>query len=358
MRGFRAGTFARDRMPGPLRTFSPSASLLRVEDVDLAALKDAGKTLVLLDVDNTLLPWRQYEFPESVLEWVRNGKEIGLQFCILSNTRHPERLQKLSDLLEVPFIRAKFKPSRQMYHMALEKYGARPEQAVMIGDQLLTDVLGANRSGIDAFWIKPIAPREFIGTKLVSRNIERVLGKFLFDYVEVPAGTSSGFFRSDLFRQIVKFCFVGGSSFVIDYCVKMTLRFAVPYEGGLMSEALGRWLVENMGFVFAFARHDPVQAAVVPISIVAAGAAIVNSFIWNRRWTFRIVGKEDRAAQFGKFLVVSLIGLGINTLLTTVFSLVLPGDERMAFRIAIVLAAGITAFWNFTGQRLYAFRKK
>jgi HAD superfamily phosphatase (TIGR01668 family) len=358
LKGFRSGTFARERMPRALRHFSPSASLERVEDVDLQALRDQGKTLVLLDVDNTLLPWRAYEFPQSVLEWIQRGRRLGMQFCILSNTRHPERLEKLSKTLDVPFIRAKFKPSRQMYRMALEKYGVRPDQAVMIGDQLLTDVLGANRSGIDAFWIRPIGSREFIGTRLFSRNVERVLGKFLFDYVEAPAGTAAGFFRSDLFRQIVKFCFVGGSSFVIDYCIKMTLRFAVPYGDGLLSEALGRWLVENMGVVFAFARHDPVQAAVVPISIVAAGTAIVNSFVWNRRWTFRIVGKEDRAAQFGKFLAVSLVGLGINTLLTTLFSLVLPGSERMSFRVAIVLAAGITAFWNFTGQRLYAFKQK
>jgi HAD superfamily phosphatase (TIGR01668 family) len=358
MRSFRAGTYEREKMPRALRHFSPSSSLDRVEDVDLGALKVAGKSLVLLDVDNTLLPWREYEFPQSVLDWLERGKRLGLEFCILSNTRHPERLQKISETIGVPFIRGKFKPSRKMYLMALEKYGKRPEEAVMLGDQLLTDVLGANRSGIDAVWIRPVAKREFIGTRIVSRNIERLIGKFLFDYVEGPAGSSPGLFRSDLFKQIVKFCFVGGSSFIIDYCIKMTLRFAVPYGGGLMSEALGKWLVENISILFAFARHDPVQAAVVPISIVAAGTAIVNSFVWNRRWTFRIVGKDDRASQFGKFLAVSLVGLGINTVLTTLFALVIPGGDKMSFRVAIVLAAAVTAFWNFTGQRLYAFKKK
>lgn len=357
MKGFRSGTFERDQMPKALRKFSPAASLERIEQVDLDELKASGKSLVLLDVDNTMVPWREHEFPQPVLDWLAHGKSIGIEFCILSNTRHPDRLQRISEDIGVPFIRDKFKPSRKMYVLALEKYGKRAEDAVMIGDQLLTDVLGANRAGIDAVWIKPVAKREFIGTRLVSRNIERVIGKFLFDYVEGPAGSSAGLFRSDLFKQIVKFCFVGGSSFVIDYCIKMTLRFAVPYGDGLMSEALGKWLVENMSLVFAFAAHDPVQAAVVPISIVAAGTAIVNSFIWNRRWTFRIVGKEDRAAQFGKFLVVSLVGLGLNTVLTTLFALVIPGGEKMSFRIAIVLAAAVTAFWNFTGQRLYAFKK-
>ena len=58
MRGFRAGTFEREHMPRALRRFSPASSLERVEDVDLVALKAQGKRLVLLDVDNTLLPWR------------------------------------------------------------------------------------------------------------------------------------------------------------------------------------------------------------------------------------------------------------------------------------------------------------
>jgi len=358
VKGFKAGTFEREQMPRALRRFSPAASLERVEDVDLNALKAQGKSLVLLDVDNTLLPWKHHEFPESVHDWVARGKSLGMQFCILSNTRHPDRLDRLSKDLGVPYIRDKFKPSRKMYLLALEKYGATPEQAVMVGDQLLTDVLGANRSGIDAVWIKPVAKREFIGTRLVSRNIERVIGRILFDYVEGPAGSAPGFFRSDLLKQIVKFCIVGGSSFIIDYCVKMTLRFAVPYGDDLMSVRLGEYLVANYPGLFSFAHGNPVQAAVVPISAVAAFVAIINSFIWNRRWTFRIVGKEERSRQFAKFFGVSIVGLALNTVLTTVFTVVLPGDEKMAFRLAIVLAAACVAVWNFTGQRLYAFRRK
>lgn len=358
MKGFKPATFEREHMPSLLRRFSPAASLDRVEDVDLASLASRGKKLVLLDVDNTLLPWKHHEFPESVHDWVALGKSLGLQFCILSNTRHPERLKRLSEDLGVPFIRDKFKPSRKMYLLALEQYGAEPAQAVMIGDQLLTDVLGANRTGIDAVWIKPVAKKEFVGTRVVSRNIERVIGRILFDYVEEPAGAPAGFFRSDLLKQIVKFCIVGGSSFVIDYCVKMTLMLAVPYGDGRFSDKLGEWLVTSYPSLFSFARHNYADAALAPISVVAAGVAILNSFVWNRRWTFRAVEKEERARQFGRFLVISLIGLGLNATLTTFFKVVLPGEEKMTLRIAIVLAAACVAVWNFTGQRLYAFKRK
>ena len=358
MRGFRAGTFEREHMPRALRRFSPASSLERVEDVDLVALKAQGKRLVLLDVDNTLLPWRHHEFEKPVQDWIEAGKSMGFSFCILSNTRHPARLTKLSEILDVPFIRARFKPSSQMYTLALQKFGVKAEEAVMIGDQLLTDILGANRTGIDAIWIRPLAAREFIGTRLVSRNIERVIGRVLFDYVERPAGVAPGFFRSDLLKQIIKFCIVGGSSFVIDYCVKMTLMLAVPYGDGRLSVKLGEWILRNYPGIGPLVKNSAENAALWPISVVAASIAILNSFFWNRRWTFRAMDREERSRQFGRFLVISLIGLALNATFTTVFKVVLPGDPTWSLRFAIILAAAITAIWNFTGQRLYAFKKR
>jgi len=91
-----------------------------------------------------------------------------LSLCILSNTRHPERLARLAAVLEIETFRGKFKPSTHMYEMALAKFGKKPEEAVMIGDQIMTDVLGANRSGIDAIWVQKMEGPEFVGTKIQS----------------------------------------------------------------------------------------------------------------------------------------------------------------------------------------------
>ena len=224
-----------------LRRFSPSESLATVEEVNLAALRGSGKRLILLDVDNTLLPWRGDDIPSTVHEWLSEGKSLGLEFCILSNTRHPERLIGLSERLGVPYIRSKFKPSRRMYLMALEKHGCKPEEAVMVGDQLLTDVLGANRSGIDAIWIRPVGKREFIGTRLVSRNIERLVGRFLFKYFQVADGEMeragpTGLFSHKIVRQFLKFCLVGGLSTVVDLGLHYLLMFKLSIGGVVLSE--------------------------------------------------------------------------------------------------------------------------
>ncbi len=150
-----------------------------VSDIDPTSLKAAGKSVVLLDVDNTLMPWRGEKMPEASVSWVEALKREGIRVCILSNTRRVERLTRIAAQLGVEFIRGKFKPSPRMYHQALERFDAKPAEAVMVGDQLFTDVWGANRAGIESIWVQPIARREFVGTK-VSRLGESVVRGALY----------------------------------------------------------------------------------------------------------------------------------------------------------------------------------
>lgn len=170
---FRTGQFDRSRLRA-FRKLCPCQACDTIYDIDLGDLKAKGKSLILLDVDNTILPWRSEEIPPELVEWVDAIKKAGMRLCILSNTRRPARLKRIAAKLEIDFIRDKFKPSRRMYEMALIRFKATREEAVMVGDQLFTDVLGANRTGIDAIWVKPIASKEFAGTK-ISRLGERLV---------------------------------------------------------------------------------------------------------------------------------------------------------------------------------------
>lgn len=187
MRPFRTGSFQREKLHGFLRRICPSRAVASVVDVDPVELEAAGKTLILLDVDNTLMPWHGETVPKSSQGWIEDLKRRGLHACVLSNTRRVDRLGRIAGLLGVDFIRGRFKPSPRMYHQALEKYGASPEQAVMVGDQLFTDVWGANRAGIDAIWVEPIAWREFAGTK-ISRFAEAIVRGALYRALEADSG--------------------------------------------------------------------------------------------------------------------------------------------------------------------------
>lgn len=345
----------------PLRQLCPTEAYHTLWEIELDKLVAAGKRLVLIDIDNTLLPWRSEDFPPESLDWLERGRELGLNFCILSNTRNVERLQRLSERMGVPYMQGKFKPSRMMYRAALERFGVRPEEAVMVGDQLFTDVLGANRAGIEAIWVKPMTSREFVGTR-VNRIAERLVASRLYRTLlaeddDLPILPKKGIFQRRIVRQFAKFCIVGGSSFLIDAGLHRILMFNAFVGGEPLSQVVGRWLLGlwSSGPISESAAHD---AAFALFKVVTASLAIFNSFVWNRLWTFDIRGKDEYGAQLTKFVVVSLIGLGLNTIISSGLNAAITGDESRSWVIGTVVAAGIVAIWNFSGQRLWAFRKR
>jgi HAD superfamily phosphatase (TIGR01668 family) len=343
--------------------FVPAHAASSLLDVDLEDLWANGKRLILLDVDHTIVKWRAEDFPAGVEDWVRRAKAKGFDLCILSNTRNPERLSRLSAKLGIETVRDKFKPSPAMFRLAMIKFKRKPEESIMIGDQIFTDVLGANRCGIDAIWVQKMEGREFAGTK-VSRFGERLLRSTLYralvtpvDEVPKPDAIEEAMPPGErtLIRQIIKFGIVGGTSFIIDTGLSLLFLRVLPYGDQLLSEALGSWLVQTMPSIFSFAK-TPYNAAVPILGGLASFIAMFNSFIWNRSWTFKVKGKSERLAQLRRFYTVSILGAVWNTLITSGLSNVIPGHPTRSLVVAKVVAAGLVAVWNFMGQRYYAFR--
>lgn len=361
MRGFKAGTFDRDQMPNSLRKFSPTESLTGIEQVDLEGLKSAGKTLILLDVDNTLLPWRSRDIPDATMNWIARAREMGFEFCVLSNTRHPERLQDLTDRMQIEYVRDKFKPHTRMYFIALEKFGRQPKEAVMIGDQLLTDVLGANRAGIDAIWVRPMARKEFIGTSLISRNVERIIGRFLYRFFQADENniehppTKPGFFEHNVVREFLKFGVVGGTSTVVDLGLHYFLMHSATWNGSLLVDVVGRAFLNQQNIVSPTVDQIQ-QAAFAPLKVGPVLLAILNSYIWNSRWTFR-AQKSGGAKRLLKFYVVSIIALLLNIVISSAVYRIVPWPSKR-WAIASVVAMVVVAFWNFSGQKLWTFRDR
>jgi len=356
--GFRAGRIDKAEIPARYHQFLPTRTVNSVLDVIPAELVASGKTIVLLDADNTLLPWRAEDIPATTREWLTQAQAAGLQLCLVSNTRNKERLERLSQAMGIPFAVGRFKPSREMYDNALDRFDAEPDQAIMIGDQIFTDILGANRSGIDAILVRQMNKHEFIGTRLISRLGEKLIWRKLLDAMEeelddLPIVEPTGFFHRRIVRQFAKFCIVGLTSFAVDYNIRMTLQFGTKVKGELLSQTGGQWMVSHVPFMAQMSHTD----AFFPVAAAAgASLAIINSFIWNRLWTFRIRSREEAGTQFSRFLIVSVGGLVLNVLLSSLFNHLIPGDPKMSARIATVMATGFVAIWNFMGQRLYAFR--
>lgn len=356
---FRAGHFEREKVGKLILPFCPISAYHSLHEIPLQGLWDQGKRLILLDVDNTLVRWKAEDFSEEVLNWLKEAESIGFKMCILSNTRHPERLKRISGRLGIPYIRDRFKPSRRMYLMALDQFGVKPNEALMIGDQILTDILGSNRAGIEAIWLHRIDDREFIGTRLGNRVFERFIVRFLHKYLPAlsqlpdPVGAPED---TPLKIQIFRFAVVGISSFMVD-----TVIYIIPYDlihigPEKLSVIVGAALKNALPFVRMAA--DPQHASIPVFKTISAIGGISNSFYWNRRWTFGITDTVARAAQFRRFATVSLIGMVINVGITSTLTPIMPGSSKVATLSALVIATLVAAVWNFTGTRLWAFRKK
>lgn len=353
---FRTGPFERQRLGSTWQPFCPISAAESMLHIDLEPLAKAGKRLVLMDVDNTLLPWRSEQLTEEAAAWVRGGKALGFDFCLISNTRDRDRLKRLADQLDVHYMLGKFKPSRQMFFRALEQFNVEPGAAVMIGDQLVTDVYGANRAGIDAIWVKRLGDLELFTTR-INRLVERLISKRLYQSMDSSSDWGGPvLLKRPIVRQFLKFCVVGATSFIIDAGLHRILMFHATWDGRTLPQIFGGWALEQLGRPpDVKGAHDLAASA---FKVLTAGLAILNSFIWNRRWTFGIRGPEGRMRQLSKFVVVSVLGLGINVAVFTAVNTATSGSERYRWLVATVLATAVVAVWNFSGQRLWALRDK
>ncbi len=354
MRAFHAGEFEVGRLSRAMRPFCPVEAFHALESIPLEGLRNRGKKLILLDVDNTLVKWKGEDFSAEVVAWIDEAKSLGFNLCILSNTRRPARLQRVCEKLGVKTVRDRFKPSTRMYRLALKEFDVKAEEAVMIGDQLLTDILGANRSGIEAIWVHRIHDHEFIGTR-VNRIIERFIISRLYQAIPIVAEMPESAARETLAMQFFKFGVVGLTSMFIDLTIFFVLYGRTPWPGGTLSGTLGSW-VQSHGWLLG--THTPADASIPILKGVSGSFAIVNSFIWNRRWTFGIKSKAEASSQFTRFVILSVSGLALGAALATGFAAALPKHQPQRLLVANLLAIVIVAFWNFGGQRLWAFKKR
>ena len=124
--------------------------------LDPKALRARGITLVLADLDNTLVPYGVTEPPEEIVAWKQALEAQGIQLFLLSNSRRPGRAQSFAQRLGIPYQGHSGKPRRAGYLRAMERMGRRPEETVMVGDQIFTDTLGANNAGVVPMLVEPI----------------------------------------------------------------------------------------------------------------------------------------------------------------------------------------------------------
>ena len=154
----------------------PDYLIRHVTDLSPEWLRQRSVRGIVADLDNTLVGWHSEAIPPEVAAWLSAIRLEGISVCIASNTRNFARLRKLSEALSVLHVPGNAgKPSSKGIRTALSLLSVDPKYALMVGDQLFTDMVAGRRAGLTTVLVNPLTTRDFIGTKVVSRNLERLV---------------------------------------------------------------------------------------------------------------------------------------------------------------------------------------
>jgi HAD superfamily phosphatase (TIGR01668 family) len=151
----------------------PNHRFRKVSEITPEFLKEEGLTGVLVDIDNTIVPWRGEVPSPEVKDWFKSLKEAGVSVALLSNAGGP-RGRRMAEALGVPVVAPAKKPFRTGYQRGLAALRLTNEQVAAVGDQIFMDVLGGSRSGICTILVEPVSRQEFVMTKLL-RQVEKLV---------------------------------------------------------------------------------------------------------------------------------------------------------------------------------------
>ncbi len=151
----------------------PDQIVNTVFDIDLDELKARGVRGIITDLDNTLVSAKTPLATPQLVGWLDLVKDQGFKVVILSNN-NKTRVGNFAEPLGIPFIPAARKPAGAAFRRAIKLMELTSEQAVVVGDQMLTDVLGGRRAGLHTILVTPIAPREEGWATQINRRIEKI----------------------------------------------------------------------------------------------------------------------------------------------------------------------------------------
>ncbi|MBW7459277.1 YqeG family HAD IIIA-type phosphatase [Paenibacillus sepulcri] len=151
----------------------PHMRVNTIYDIDLHALKEQGILGIITDLDNTLVGAKVPLATPELVKWLDVVRDLGFTVVIVSNN-HRTRVSKFADPLRIPFVHAARKPSNKAFVRALTVMELAAEHTAVIGDQMMTDVLGGRRMGLFTILVSPISPGDEGFMTRINRRIERV----------------------------------------------------------------------------------------------------------------------------------------------------------------------------------------
>lgn len=144
--------------------------------INYKKLKKNGIKCLLIDLDNTIAPINVNEPDRSVKDLFNELQSMGFKLIILSNSPK-NRVRPFKEQLNVDSAYSSNKPFSKKYRKIMKMYNFKDTEIAAIGDQLFTDILGANKIGITSILLNPMSNLDYFWTK-VNRYFEKKVYKY------------------------------------------------------------------------------------------------------------------------------------------------------------------------------------
>lgn len=126
---------------------------------------------LVLDVDETLVPWREKAVSYDLLQWVNQVKSV-VDLFLVSNNLSENRIKAIAESVDLPYFHGAGKPSRRKLRQAITAMDLPTENVAMVGDRLFTDVLAGNRLGMFTILVEPMVNPGDVARPFSIRNLE------------------------------------------------------------------------------------------------------------------------------------------------------------------------------------------
>lgn len=136
-------------------------------------LKEHGIKGIITDLDNTLTSWDSPDATPELHAWFKQFQDAGIKVIICSNNKEI-RVKKFADQVNMPFVFGARKPLTKGFMRAAKMMELNPNEIVVVGDQMMTDIFGGNRGGFHTVLVKPLVTTDEWKTYL-NRRMERVI---------------------------------------------------------------------------------------------------------------------------------------------------------------------------------------
>jgi uncharacterized protein len=157
--------------------FKPTWMIPAIYNISPEKLQSNGIKAIFSDLDNTLIPWNNPDGTPQLRQWIKQLEASEITLVVISNNKHT-RVKRALNNLHLNFIARSCKPLSRGIKKALKEYHLNPNEVIMVGDQLLTDIWAANNAQVKSVLVKPLITSDSWITK-PNRMLEILIWKIM-----------------------------------------------------------------------------------------------------------------------------------------------------------------------------------